>query len=96
MFLQGLEQAVQNARHRPPPQARVDRVPVAEPLRQGAPFAAVLGDIEHRVDDIEIGDPHVPSLDRHQRADHFMLVFGQPHHAMSLPEITPLNSVNTP
>jgi hypothetical protein len=87
MFLQRLEQSVQNARRRPPPQARVDRVPVAEALRQRAPLAAVLGDIEHRVDDIEIGDPHVPSLHRQQRSDHFILVFCQPHHAMSLPRI---------
>ena len=86
MFLQGLKQSVQNTRRRPPPQARVDRVPVAEPLRQGAPFAAVLGDIEHRVDDIKIGEPHVPPLHGQQRAEHFILVFAQPHHAMSLPE----------
>jgi hypothetical protein len=65
-------------------------VPVAEALRQRTPLAAVLGDIEHRVDDLEIGDPHVPPLHRHQRADHFILVFRQLHHPMSLPEITSL------
>jgi hypothetical protein len=42
--------------------------------------------VEHGVDDIEVGDPHVPPVHGHQRADHFILVFGQPHHATSLHE----------
>jgi hypothetical protein len=90
MLLERLEHAVQHPGRRPPPQPRIDRVPVAEPRRQRAPFAAVLRHVEHRVDDLEIGDPHVAALHRHQRADHFILVFAQPHHAMSLAETTSL------
>jgi hypothetical protein len=65
-------------------------VPVAEPFRQPAPFAAMLGDIEHRVDDLEIGDPHVAPRHRQQRTDQLILVFGQLHHPMNLPETASL------
>jgi hypothetical protein len=89
MFLERLEHAVEDTRRRPTAQPRVDRVPVAKPLWQRPPFAAILGDEENRIDDIEIGDPHVAPLHGQQRADHFILVFGQAHHARSLHELVP-------
>ena len=42
---------------------------VAEPLRQRAPFAAVLQDLQDRVDEVDVRNPHVPALNRQEGAD---------------------------
>ena len=47
----------------------VVRVPVAEPLRQGAPLAAIFQDIQDRVDEDDVRNPHVPALNRQIRVD---------------------------
>jgi adenylate cyclase len=75
VLLKRLKEAVENTGRRPPPQPHVDRVPVAETLRQRPPLAAVLRHIEDGVDDLEIADPHVAPLHRQQRTDHLMRQF---------------------
>lgn len=55
---------LQNAPFRPATQPRVDRMPISEALWQAAPFAAVLGNVQHSVEDLEIGDIHISALTR--------------------------------
>jgi hypothetical protein len=43
------EDSIQHTTLRPAIHARVDRMPAAKPLRQTAPFAALLGHIQNRV-----------------------------------------------
>ena len=62
LALQLLEDAIQNAVLGPAIHACVNRVPVAETLGKSAPFAALLGDIENRVQHREIGQAHVAAL----------------------------------
>ena len=75
MFLQGREEPVKHASLGPTAQAGVDRVPVSEPRRQRPPFAAVFGDIEHRIDHRQVGDPHIAALDWQIWADQIVLCF---------------------
>jgi hypothetical protein len=42
-------------------------MPAAETLRQTASFAALLSDIQHRVQHLEVAQTHIPTLHR-QRA----------------------------
>lgn len=50
VLLKRINQPVQNARVRPTAHPDVNRMPFAEPRRQGPPFAASLGDKEDGVD----------------------------------------------
>jgi len=77
--LQLLEHAVQHAVLRPAVHPRVNRVPIAEPFRQPAPFAAVFGHEKDRVEHLQIRKHHVPPLPREQRGDLFILSLGQFH-----------------
>ena len=79
--LQLLEHPVQHAVLRPPVHARVDRVPVAEPGRQAAPFAAVLGHMQDRVEHLQVRQADVAALHRETRRDHLVLFFGEFHSA---------------
>ena len=63
------EQPLEHAAARPAAEPGVNREPIAEPLRQGAPFAAVLQDVQDRVDEIDVRNPHVPALNREQRTN---------------------------
>ena len=63
------EQLLKHAAAGPAAEPRVDREPIAEPLRQRAPLAAVLQDVQDRVDEVDGRNPHVPALNREQRAD---------------------------
>ncbi len=62
LMLQFFEQSIQHAGLRPAVHSRVDRVPVAEALRQAAPFAAVLRDVQNRVSYLEITERDVATL----------------------------------
>ena len=47
----------------------VNREPVAEPLRQRTSLAAVLQNIQNRIDEGDVRNPHVPALNREKRVD---------------------------
>ena len=47
---------------RPAAEPGVDREPIAETPRQGPPLAAVLHDMQNRVDDDDVRNPNVPTL----------------------------------
>lgn len=87
MLLQRGEHPVQNTRLGPATQARVDRVPVAERRRQGAPFAAVLRHIQHRVNHRQVGNPYIPPLNRQIGTDQFILRFAYSIHSNTLEEM---------
>jgi hypothetical protein len=63
-LLQLGKDAIQHAALRPPIYARIDRVPVAEPLGETTPFAALLGDIQDRVQDLQSVERDVAALGR--------------------------------
>ena len=63
------EQPLEHAAARPAAEPGVDRGPFSEPLRQRAPFAAVLQDVQNRIDDCDVGNPHVSALNRQEGAE---------------------------
>ena len=63
------EQPLENAAAGPAAEPGVDRGPFSEALRQGAPLAAVLQDVNDRVDEVDVGNPHVSALNRQKGAD---------------------------
>ena len=56
------EAPLEHAAAGPAAEPGVDREPVAEALRPGAPLAAVLQDTQNRVDEDDVRNPHVPAL----------------------------------
>src|ERR1700746_2058140 len=93
--LQLLEYLIENAVLGPAIHPGVDRVPAAETLRQTAPFAALLSDIEHRVQHLQVAQAHIPTLHRPRILDPLILRFGDLHLVVRLTE-EPCSSVNTP
>src|SRR5271170_7192709 len=79
LALQLLKDAVQYAVLRPAVHAGVNGVPVAETLRQAAPFAPLLGDIEDRVQHREIAQAHIAALPGKTGLDAAVLRFGNLH-----------------
>ena len=63
-LLQLGKDAIQHAALRPPVHARIDGVPVAEPLGEATPLAALLGDIQDRVQDLQIVERDIAALGR--------------------------------
>src|SRR5688500_9169757 len=78
--LQLLEQSVQNTDLGPAVHARIDRVPVAKPLWQTAPFAAMLRNVQDVIENLKIRKTDVPTLSRQTAFDLLVLVFGDFHH----------------
>ena len=68
-FLKRGEQPLEHAAARPAAEPGVDRGPFSEALRQRAPLAAVLQDVQNRIDEVDGRNPNVPALNREQRAD---------------------------
>ena len=62
LALQFLEHPVQHAGLGPAPHPRVDGVPVAKAFGQAAPLAAVLCDVQHRIDNLQVGHAHIAAL----------------------------------
>src|SRR5258706_5675114 len=81
LMLQLLEQPIQHSRLRPAIHAGVNRMPPAEALRQRAPFAAVLRDVQDRVHDLEVAERDVAALYRQIRLDPTELLCGYFHAA---------------
>ena len=61
LMLQFLEEAIENASFGSSVHARIDRVPVAETLREAAPLAAVVRDVQDRVDHLKAGKRNIPA-----------------------------------
>jgi hypothetical protein len=72
-MLQLLEHPIQHAQLGPAVHAGVDRVPVAEALGQAAPLAAVLGNVQDRIQNLQIGQADIASLSRQTSLDLFVL-----------------------
>ena len=66
--LESPEQPLEHVAARPAAELGVDRGPVAEPLRQGAPLAVALQDVQNRIDDCDVGNPHVSARFRAEPA----------------------------
>ncbi len=76
-MLQLGQDAIQHPPLRPPVQTRIDRGPVPEPLGQAAPFAAMLGDVQDRVEDLQIVERDVPALCPQVSLDVLILSLGE-------------------
>ena len=61
------EQPLEHAAARPAAEPGVDGGPFSEVLRQGAPFAAILQDVQDRIDEVDGRNPYIPALNREQR-----------------------------
>ena len=73
------EDAIQHAALRPPVHARIERVPVPKPLGEAAPFAALLGDVQDRIEDVQIVERHVAALGGQAALDVTILSLGEFH-----------------
>jgi hypothetical protein len=80
-LLQRREDAIKHPGLRPPVHSGVHRVPPTEPLRQAAPLASMLGDIQDRVQHIQVRDRDIPTLRRKAPFDAPKLLFGDHHTA---------------
>src|ERR1700689_5627162 len=79
LMLQFLEQSIQNPRFRPAIHARVDRVPVAKPLGQAAPFAAIFCYKQNRVHDLKVAERDIAALNRQKFLDPTELLLSDFH-----------------
>ena len=79
LALQSLKDAVQYAVLGPAVHAGVNGVPVAETPGKSTPFAALLGDIQDRVQHREIGQTHVAALTGKTGLDAIILRLGNLH-----------------
>ena len=78
-MLQLREDPIQDAAFGPAIHAGVDGVPVAEACGQAAPFAALLGHGQDRVQYAQIGQAHVATLGWQTMLDQAVLHFGDFH-----------------
>ena len=78
-LLQLGKDAIQHAALRPPVHARIDRVPVPELLGEATPFAALLGNVQDRVQDLQIVERDVAALRWQARLDVTILCLGELH-----------------
>ena len=60
--LQLTDQAVQHSRLGPSIQSRIDRVPIAKPFAQRSPLAALLRNLEDRMENLKVGHRNIASL----------------------------------
>src|SRR5271167_1965348 len=94
LALQLLEDLVQHATLGPAVHAGIDGMPRAEALGHAAPLAAVLGDIQQRVQQLQVVDLHVAALAGKTGGNTQVLRFGDLHAAQHSTELR--ISVNTP
>lgn len=94
--LQLLENAIQNPGLGPAIHPRVDRVPIAKTLGQTSPLTTMLGHIQDRVEDIEVGQTDVASLPRKAMLNRRELLSGYLHARSFAHGDSDGNSVNTP
>ena len=78
-LLQLGKDAIEHPAFRPPVHARIDRVPIPELLGQAAPFAALLGDVQDRIQHLQIVERDVAALCRQASLDVTILSLGEFH-----------------
>ena len=88
-MLQLCKHAIQHSALRPPIHARIDGVPVAEPLGQRAPFAPLLSDVQDGIEHLQIVERDVAAWCRQTRRDVAILGVGD-FHGRSIAETWPL------
>ena len=74
--LQPREDAIQDPGLAPAVHPRVDGMPIAEMLRQTAPFATVLDHKQQGVEQLQIAHAHIAALPRQAISDALILFFG--------------------
>jgi len=84
LALQLFKDAIQHTILGPAIHAGIDGVPVAEPLRQPAPLAAVLGYIQQRVEKLHIRQRNVAPLPGEAGRDAMVLRLGDLHELKSI------------
>jgi hypothetical protein len=77
--LQLLEDPVHHAAFRPAVHPRVNGMPVAEPLRQTAPLAAMLSYVEQGIQQLKVRQAHVATLHRKTVLDPCVLLLCDLH-----------------
>ena len=80
--LELLEHSIKDAVLGPTIHPGVNGVPTAEPLGQTTPFAALLGNIQDRVQNLQIREAYIASLPRQTVLDTLVLCFGDFHTRM--------------
>jgi len=75
-LLQSGKDPIQDAGLAPAIHPRIDGVPIAKMLRQTAPFAAMLDNIQQRVKQLQIGDADVAALAWQAISNALKLVLG--------------------
>ena len=81
--LQFLKNSIQHSALRPAVHAGVNSVPVAEAFRQAAPFAALLGDKQNRVQHSEVRQAYVAPLARQDWLNPAVLLLGDLHRSLA-------------
>jgi hypothetical protein len=94
LALQLFEDLIEYAVLGPAVHAGVDGMPISEAFRQSAPLAAVLGDIEQRVQQLQVMQLHIAALPRKTGGNTLVLHFGDLHAPQHSTELQ--LSVNTP
>ena len=79
LALQLLEDVIQHPALGPAIHAGVDGMPISEALGQAAPLAAVLGDIEQSVQQLQVVELHVAALAGKTGGNTLVLRFGDLH-----------------
>ena len=82
-MLQAFKDPLEHAGFRPAAHAGIDGVPATKALGHGTPFAALLSNVQNRVEHLDIGDTDVAALARQAVLDEFELRFGE-FHAVSI------------
>jgi hypothetical protein len=79
LMLQFLEQSIQHPRLGPAIHTGVDGVPIAEALWHAAPLAAILRDIQDRVDHLKVTERDISALYRQKCLNPTELLCGDFH-----------------
>jgi hypothetical protein len=80
LTLQSRQHAIQYTAPEPAVRSRVDRMPSAETLGQSAPFAAVLGDVKDRIQNLQVRQADIAALSWQAMRDPLKVRFGDfPH-----------------
>ena len=83
--LHSLKDLIQDAALGPAHHTGVDRVPGSKLLGEAPPFAALFGDIQDGIEDLEVGEPHITALNREAMGNLLVLGFAD-FHARIIPE----------
>ena len=89
LSLQIFEYPVKHSSLRPSVHPRVDGVPVAKARRQPTPLAALLSNVQDGIEDLQVGQTDVATLNREDGSNAFVLSLCNLH-ASSVPQQTPL------